>query len=118
MPVKKKVAPVEKTSIEEIVGKPAKTAEETPVPVVEPVAKEPEITAEPVQSTHVEPRPVATREYQDRYEQQSVPTQVVKGFLDIQPKVTAFYDRALFLRNAIFIFPSRKSGALCLGRGI
>jgi transcription termination factor Rho len=88
MPVKKKVAPAKKTSIEEIVGKPAPAQEETAV--VEPVVKEPELTAQPVQPIHVEPRPVAPREYQDRYEQQSVPTQVVKGFLDIQPEGHGF----------------------------
>ncbi|MGA2911662.1 MAG: transcription termination factor Rho [Candidatus Levyibacteriota bacterium] len=96
MPVKKKahstssvqVEPAKKTSIEEIVGKPTKTAEETPV--AEAVVKEPEVVAGPVQSTYVEPRPVAPREYQDRYEQQPVPTQVVKGFLDIQPEGHGF----------------------------
>jgi transcription termination factor Rho len=88
MPVKKKTAPVEKTSIEDIVGKPTKVKEE--VPVVKSVAKEPETAAEPVQAAHVEPRPVAPREYQDRYESQPVPTQVVKGFLDIQPEGHGF----------------------------
>jgi transcription termination factor Rho len=91
MPVKKKVAPVEKTSIEDIVGKPTETQEE--IPAVEPVVKEPEVvvqSAEPVQTVHVEPRPVAPREYQNQYEPQPVPTQVVKGFLDIQPEGHGF----------------------------
>jgi transcription termination factor Rho len=97
MPVKKKATPVEKTSIEDIVGKPTEKQEETPV--VEPVAKEPEVVAEPVQPVqstqsatpvHFEPRPVAVREYQNQYEPQPVPTQVVKGFLDIQPEGHGF----------------------------
>jgi len=67
--------------------------------VVEPVAKEPEVVAEPVQPVqstqsatpvHFEPRPVAVREYQNQYEPQPVPTQVVKGFLDIQPEGHGF----------------------------
>lgn len=101
MPVKKKATPVEKTSIEDIVGKPTEVKEEKPeeTPVVEPVAKEPEVVAEPVQPVqstqsatpvHFEPRPVAVREYQNQYEPQPVPTQVVKGFLDIQPEGHGF----------------------------
>ena len=88
MPVKKKVTPVEKTSIEDIVGKPIEPKEE--VPVVESVVKEPEVVVESVQTVHVEPRPVAPREYQNQYEPQAVPTQVVKGFLDIQPEGHGF----------------------------
>jgi transcription termination factor Rho len=90
MPVKKKVAPAEKTSIEDIVGKPTQAKEEAPV--VEPVVKEPEVVAESVQTVHVEPRPVAPQqhEYQNQYEPQAVPTQVVKGFLDIQPEGHGF----------------------------
>ncbi|MGA2968016.1 MAG: transcription termination factor Rho [Candidatus Levyibacteriota bacterium] len=88
MPVKKKTAPAEKPSIEDIVGKPSEVKEETPL--VESVAKEPELAVEPVQTVHVEPRPIAPHEYQDRYEQQTVPTQVVKGFLDIQPEGHGF----------------------------
>ena len=86
MPVKKKTTPVEKTAIEDIVGKPTKAKEEE-TPVVEAAAKEPEPTAQPI---YVESRPVAPREYQDRYEPQPVPTQVVKGFLDIQPEGHGF----------------------------
>jgi transcription termination factor Rho len=88
MPVKKKAAPVEKTSIEDIVGKPSQTLEEAPV--VEPVVKGPEVVQQPVPSVHVESRPVAPREYQNQYEPQPVPTQVVKGFLDIQPEGHGF----------------------------
>jgi transcription termination factor Rho len=97
MPVKKKATPVAKTSIEDIVGKPAKDTKtevkeekQEEAPVVEPVQKEPEQAAEPVQPVHVEPRPVAPREYQNQYEPQAVPTQVVKGFLDIQPEGHGF----------------------------
>jgi len=68
------------------VGKPTKAKEEE-TPVVEAAAKEPEPTAQPI---YVESRPVAPREYQDRYEPQPVPTQVVKGFLDIQPEGHGF----------------------------
>jgi transcription termination factor Rho len=88
MPAKKKAAPVENTSIEDIVGQPIKPQEETPV--VESVVKEPEVAVEPVQTAYVEPRPVAPREYQNQYEPQPVPTQVVKGFLDIQPEGHGF----------------------------
>jgi len=88
MPVKKKAAPVEKTSIEDIVGKPTQTLEEAPV--AEPVVKEPEVVQQPISSVHVEPRPVAPREYQNQYEPQPIPTQVVKGFLDIQPEGHGF----------------------------
>ncbi len=104
MPVKKKVAPVESTSIEDIVGKPIEPKEETPAegearqgrPVVESVVKEPEVVVESVQTAspaapeYVEPRPVAPREYQNQYEPQPVPTQAVKGFLDIQPEGHGF----------------------------
>jgi transcription termination factor Rho len=98
MPVTKKTAPVEKTSIEDIVGKPTQTQEEASV--VDTVVKEPEaevtvepVAAEPVQvaaSAYVEPRPVAPREYQNQYEPQPVLTQIVKGFLDIQPEGHGF----------------------------
>jgi transcription termination factor Rho len=118
MPVKKRATAVKKTSIEDIVGKPVEevkveikeekpssakaserqAAEETPAegearqgrPVTEVVQKEPEPTAEPAQPIHVEPRPAAPREYQNQYEPQQVPTQVVKGFLDIQPEGHGF----------------------------
>jgi len=101
MPAKKKTHsassvqadPVEKTSIEDIVGKPTEEPKEEAL-VVESVAKEPEVVAEfvqePVATAHIEPRPVAPREYQNQYEPQSVPTQVVKGFLDIQPEGHGF----------------------------
>jgi transcription termination factor Rho len=98
MPAKKKTAPVENTSIEDIVGQPIKPQEEAPAegearqgrPVVESVVKEPEVAVEPVQTAYVESRPVAPREYQNQYEPQPVPTQVVKGFLDIQPEGHGF----------------------------
>ena len=92
MPVKKKTAPVEKTSIEDIVGKPTEPQEVAPV--VESVAKEPEVFSqpvEPVKAAYVEPRPVAPQsQYQNQYEPQPIPTQVVKGFLDIQPEGHGF----------------------------
>jgi transcription termination factor Rho len=98
MPVKKKVAPVEKTSIEDIVGKPVEVKEEKQeeAPVVEAV-KEPETPVQeaqavaPVQAAYVEPRPVAPQsQYQNQYEPQPVLTQMVKGFLDIQPEGHGF----------------------------
>jgi transcription termination factor Rho len=98
MPVTKKTAPVEKTSIEDIVGKPTQIQEEAPV--VDTVVKEPEaeVFVEPVATAsvqvatpaYVEPRPVAPREYQNQYEPQPVLTQMVKGFLDIQPEGHGF----------------------------
>jgi transcription termination factor Rho len=93
MPVTKKATPVEESSVEDIVGQPTEKQEETPV--VDAV-KEPEVAAEPVapvQPTapaYVEPRPVAPREYQNQYEPQPVLTQMVKGFLDIQPEGHGF----------------------------
>jgi transcription termination factor Rho len=91
MPVKKKVTPVEKTSIEDIVGKPT---EETPieekkekvsvVPVVEPVKVEPIV--QPVQVA----QPVDVSRDNGRYEQPSVPTHEVHGILDIQPEGHGF----------------------------
>jgi len=116
MPVKKKSTSVEKTSIEDIVGKPTevtlletkpeKTLSEAKsssageeVPVVESeVATEPvqaEATAEVVAPrATTEPRPVpSAREYQDtvgRYEQPVVPTHEVHGILDIQPEGHGF----------------------------
>jgi transcription termination factor Rho len=97
MPVKKRATAVKKTSIEDIVGKPVEEAKveikeekQEEASVAEVVQKEPEPTAEPVQPIHVEPRPAAPREYQNQYEPQQVPTQVVKGFLDIQPEGHGF----------------------------
>jgi transcription termination factor Rho len=93
MPVTKKVTPVEEPSVEDIVGQPAEKQEESPV--VDAV-KEPEVSVEPVapvapvQAAYVEPRPVAPREYQNQYEPQPVLTQMVKGFLDIQPEGHGF----------------------------
>jgi transcription termination factor Rho len=92
MPVKKKVTP-EESSVEDIVGQPAEKQEETPVvdAVKEPeVAVEPVAPAAPVQAVYIEPRPVAPREYQNQYEPQPVLTQIVKGFLDIQPEGHGF----------------------------
>jgi transcription termination factor Rho len=92
MPVKKKVAPVEESSVEDIVGKPAEAASDAVEEVKEEKEEEvPAVSAtqvEPVQTPHFTPRPVA--QYQDRYEAQPVPTQVVKGFLDIQPEGHGF----------------------------
>ncbi|MEK7160196.1 MAG: transcription termination factor Rho [Patescibacteria group bacterium] len=74
MPVKKKVHSTDSivaSSVEDIVGQPVK--EEVSVPVQQEYA----------------PRP--TRNYDElRYEQQAVPTQEVKGFLDIQPEGHGF----------------------------
>lgn len=92
MPVKKKVTP-EESSVEDIVGQPTEKQEETPVvdAVKEPeVAVEPVAPVSPVQAAYVEPRPVAPREYQNQYEPQPVLTQMVKGFLNIQPEGHGF----------------------------
>src|ERR1035437_7485736 len=92
MPVKKKVTPVQDSSVEDIVGKPTEAASDAVEEVKEEKAEEvPAISvapAGPVQAAPFVPRPVA--QYQDRYEQQPVPTQVVKGFLDIQPEGHGF----------------------------
>jgi transcription termination factor Rho len=93
MPVKKKVTPVEESSVEDIVGQPTEMQEETPVvsdvkEVEAPVNEAP--TAAPAQAAYIEPRPVAPREYQNQYEPQPVLTQMVKGFLDIQPEGHGF----------------------------
>jgi transcription termination factor Rho len=99
MPVKKKTrsassvqdaAPAKKTSVEDIVGKPsvAKAPEgqaQEEVSEVKQVAEE----VPAAQSVQVEPKPTISREY-DRYEQQPVITQQVKGFLDIQPEGHGF----------------------------
>ena len=93
MPVKKKATPVEEPSVEDIVGQPTEKQEETPVvdAVKEPeVAVEPVVPVQSVAPVYVEPRPVAPREYQNQYEPQPVLTQMVKGFLDIQPEGHGF----------------------------
>jgi transcription termination factor Rho len=92
MPVKKKVTPIEETSVEDIVGKPTEETQSEAIEVKEEKAEEVSVVSaapvEPVQAAPFAPRPVA--QYQDRYEQQPVPTQVVKGFLDIQPEGHGF----------------------------
>jgi len=118
MPVKKKSTAVEKTSIEDIVGKPT---EETPVevqkkqeetPVVSDVklsevksspaglseAKEVPVESEvKVEAAVAQPVPVAKPVFRPvdypestRYEQQAVPTHEVHGILDIQPEGHGF----------------------------
>jgi transcription termination factor Rho len=94
MPVKKKVTPVGKTSIEDIVGKPTeetpieekkeKTEKVSVVPVVEPVKVEPVV--QPVQVA----QPVEVSRDNGRYEQPSIPTHEVHGILDIQPEGHGF----------------------------
>jgi transcription termination factor Rho len=82
MPYRKKIHQQE---VEDIVGK--KEEEETPVikEVVTPV--EPT----PVVEVREQPQSSRYRNYDDqRYEQQVVPTQEVKGFLDIQPEGHGF----------------------------
>jgi transcription termination factor Rho len=104
MPAKKKTAPVKEASVEDIVGQPSAEApgevkevkKENPSTgsrqAAEEVQAAPVVESQsaPVEPIQVEPRPVAPREYQDRYEPQPVITQVVKGFLDIQPEGHGF----------------------------
>jgi transcription termination factor Rho len=106
MPVKKKThvtapanavaeTPVEKNSIEDIVGKPAIES------VVEEKPQEKEVTVAPtdqpmqeevVETAHAEPKAAfQPRDYsENRYEQPVVPTHEVHGILDIQPEGHGF----------------------------
>nr|MBI5455395.1 transcription termination factor Rho [Candidatus Levybacteria bacterium] len=86
MPVKKSHPKVliQEPTVEDIVGQPVdEKAEKEPVEEVSAPAP-----VEPVYHEYA-PRPVRSYDEQ-RYEPQSVPTQVVKGFLDIQPEGHGF----------------------------
>jgi transcription termination factor Rho len=96
-----KAEPVEKTSIEDIVGAPSESVQPETKEVESQKAEESapvvraEVATEVVAATAtIEPRPVLQaheREYQDnRYEQPVVPTHEVHGILDIQPEGHGF----------------------------
>jgi transcription termination factor Rho len=92
MPVRKKPSVKSETSVEDIVGNPTET------PEIKEVVKEEEVKV--VETTEVLTneafvKPVAqkpSQNYEDnyRYHEQAVPTQEVKGFLDIQPEGHGF----------------------------
>lgn len=87
MPVKK-IHPktlVQESSVEDIVGK--EVEEEKKEPIVETKVEEQSSSPEPIRTDYSRPQ----RSYDEqRYEPQNVPTQEVKGFLDIQPEGHGF----------------------------
>jgi transcription termination factor Rho len=96
MPARKKThsaaavqdVPVEKTSVEDIVGKPS-SAEASEGQATEETSKVEEVPV--IQAVQDEPKPEASREFsENRYEQQPAQTYEVHGILDIQPEGHGF----------------------------
>jgi transcription termination factor Rho len=96
MPVKKKPSVKSETSVEDIVGNPVETPEVKEVAKEESPKEEVKAAEKPEASTtEAFAKPVAqqpSQNYDDnyRYHEQAVPTQEVKGFLDIQPEGHGF----------------------------